>query len=153
MWNLPDTHNRFAFVRAFYRGYFHIRILPWLENFSWFGYAAVVYDNIHTTHMKKMKNNKYHTVGPFPKSNRKIVERDKIDTSNTQIHNLSLFWLATGTPMKSCGVKLVLWPQASSIREMMNIMVTYQYSKQFQKYDEIRSRKRRKNWNQPESKT
>jgi hypothetical protein len=57
-------------------------------------------------------------------------------TSNTQIHNLSLFWLATGTPMKSCGVKLVLWPQASSIREMMNIMVTYQYSKQFQKYDE-----------------
>jgi hypothetical protein len=36
---------------------------------------------------------------------------------------------------------------------MMNIMVTYQYSKQFQKYDEIRSRKRRKNWNQPESKT
>jgi hypothetical protein len=95
--------------------------------------------------MKKMKNNKYHTVGTVPKSNRKIVERDKIDTSNTQIHDLSLFWLATGTPMKSCGVKLVLWPQASSIREMMNIMVTYQYSKQFQKYDEIRSRKRRKN--------
>jgi len=28
----------------------------------------------------KMENKKYHTVGTVPKSNRKIVERGKIDT-------------------------------------------------------------------------
>jgi len=31
----------------------------------------------------------------FPKSNRKIVERDKIDTHNTQIYERSLPWLGT----------------------------------------------------------
>ena len=34
---------------------------------------------------------KYHTVRTVPKSNIKIVERGKIDTSNTQIHDRSLF--------------------------------------------------------------
>ena len=34
-----------------------------------------------------MKNKKYHTVGTVPKSNRKIVERGKIDTLSTQIHD------------------------------------------------------------------
>ena len=33
---------------------------------------------------------KYHTVGTGPKSNRKIVERGKIDNPNTQIHDRSL---------------------------------------------------------------
>jgi len=28
----------------------------------------------------KITNKKYHTVGTFPKSNRKITKRDKIDT-------------------------------------------------------------------------
>jgi hypothetical protein len=32
-----------------------------------------------------MKNEKNHIVGTVPKSNRKIVERDKIDTLNSQI--------------------------------------------------------------------
>ena len=32
---------------------------------------------------------KYHTVETVPKINRKIVERGKIDTPNTQIHDLS----------------------------------------------------------------
>jgi len=36
----------------------------------------------------KMKNKKYHTVGTIPKSNIKFVERGKIDTPNTQIHDL-----------------------------------------------------------------
>jgi hypothetical protein len=45
----------------------------------------------------KMKNKKYHTVRQIPKSNIKIVERDKFDTHNTQIHDLSLSWLDTGT--------------------------------------------------------
>ena len=36
-----------------------------------------------------MKNKKYHTVGTFTKFNRKSVERDRIDTPNTQIHDHS----------------------------------------------------------------
>ena len=55
-----------------------------------------------------MKNNKYHTVETVLKPNIKIVERDKLDTSNTQIHDRSLSWLGTGTSIKSGGVKLVL---------------------------------------------
>jgi len=38
----------------------------------------------------KGKNQKYHAVGTAPKYNRKIVERGKIDTPNTQIHDHSL---------------------------------------------------------------
>jgi hypothetical protein len=40
-------------------------------------------------------------------------ERDKIDTSNTQIHDLSLSWLSTDTSIKSGGIRLVLWAQTS----------------------------------------
>ena len=36
-----------------------------------------------------MKNIEYYTVGTIPKSNKKIVERGKIDTSDTQIHDHS----------------------------------------------------------------
>jgi hypothetical protein len=35
--------------------------------------------------MEKKNQTKYHTVGTIPKSNIKIVEGGKIDTSNTQI--------------------------------------------------------------------
>ena len=38
----------------------------------------------------------YRTV-TVPISNRKIVDRGKIDTPNTQIHDRSLSWLGTGT--------------------------------------------------------
>jgi hypothetical protein len=44
----------------------------------------------------------------MPKSNIKIVERGKIDTPNTQIHDCSLSWLSTGTLIKSGGVNLNL---------------------------------------------
>jgi hypothetical protein len=44
-----------------------------------------------------MKNKKYDTVGKIPKSNIKIVERDKIDNPIRHIHNQSLFWLGIGT--------------------------------------------------------
>ena len=37
--------------------------------------------------LNKTKNKKYHNVETFPKSNIKIIERDKIDTSSTQIHD------------------------------------------------------------------
>jgi hypothetical protein len=40
-------------------------------------------------------------------SNRKIIERCKIDTTNTQIHDHPLSRLGTGTSIRSDGVKLV----------------------------------------------
>ena len=51
------------------------------------------------------KTKKYYTVA---KSNRKIVERDNIDTPNKQMHDRSLSWLCTNTFIKSGGVKQVL---------------------------------------------
>ena len=39
-----------------------------------------------------MRNKKYHTVRTFPKSNIKIVERGKIDTSNHQVPPTFLSW-------------------------------------------------------------
>jgi len=36
----------------------------------------------------KMKYKKYHTVGKVPKSNKKFVERGRIDIPNTQQHGL-----------------------------------------------------------------
>ena len=62
-----------------------------------------------------MKNQVYHTVRTFPKSNIRIVERGKIDTSNTQFHDHSISWLGTGTSMKSGRVKIVLWAQTQLI--------------------------------------
>ena len=50
---------------------------------------------------------KYHTVGTVVKSNRKIVERGKIDNSNTS-HGSSLSLLGTDTSIDSDRVKLVL---------------------------------------------
>jgi len=44
-----------------------------------------------------MKNMKYHTVGTIPKYNRKIVERGKIDTPKTQIHDNPLTDIGTYT--------------------------------------------------------
>jgi hypothetical protein len=54
-----------------------------------------------------MKNKKYHIVGRFLKYNIKIVERGKIDTFNTHIHERSLS-LGICIAKKSGGVKLVL---------------------------------------------
>ena len=54
-----------------------------------------------------MKNKKYHIVGKFLKYNIKIVERGKIGTFNTHIHERSLS-LGICTVIKGGGVKLVL---------------------------------------------
>jgi hypothetical protein len=56
----------------------------------------------------KMKNKKYHTVGTIPKSNIKIAERGKIDTTISQIHVRSLSWLGIGTSLKRGGIKSAL---------------------------------------------
>jgi hypothetical protein len=64
-----------------------------------------------------MKQKKiYHTVRTVPKSYRNILERGKIDTPNTQLHDRSLSQLGT---KKSDGATLVLLTQASPLIEMM----------------------------------
>ena len=43
--------------------------------------------------MNKMKKNKkYHTVGKFLKSNRKMIDIANIDNSNTQIHDHTTYF-------------------------------------------------------------
>jgi len=72
--------------------------------------------------VKNEKQKKYHTVCTIPKSNIKIVERGKIDTHNTQIHDSLISWLGTDTSIKSGRIKLVLWAQTSlqtKITEML----------------------------------
>ena len=58
-----------------------------------------------------MNNKKYHTVRTVLKSNKKIVERGRIDTPKTQMHDHSLSWLGAGTSEKNGRVKLVLLAQ------------------------------------------
>ena len=45
----------------------------------------------------------------FPKSNIKTVKRGKMDSTNSQLHDRSLFGLGTSTSIKSGWVKLLLW--------------------------------------------
>ena len=68
------------------------------------------YELLYKLHylIKKKIKKKYHTFGTFLNSNGKFVERGKIDTSNTQIHDSPLAWLATGTSIKSGGAKQCL---------------------------------------------
>ena len=74
-----------------------------------------------------MKNKeKHHTVGTFPKSNRKIVERGKIGTLYTQIYDLSLFWLVTSTSIKSCGVKYSL-DMPNWLIKMYTLQIKHKY--------------------------
>jgi hypothetical protein len=47
------------------------------------------------------RKKKYHTDGTFLNSSIEIVEKDKIDTRNTQIHYRSLIWIGTDTSIKS----------------------------------------------------
>jgi hypothetical protein len=61
---------------------------------------------VKTEIINKMKNFFFHIVGTIPKSNLKIVERGKIDTSNTHVHDSSLSWLCASTSIKSGGIKL-----------------------------------------------
>jgi hypothetical protein len=63
---------------------------------------------------KLSKEAKYPTVGKVLKSNRQIVKRGKIDTSNTHIHNRPLSWLDSGTSIENNDrVKLVLYVSES----------------------------------------
>jgi hypothetical protein len=53
----------------------------------------------------------------YATKNNNLEERGKIDTTNTQIRA----WLATGTSIKSAGVKLGLWTQTSFLSEIMYV--------------------------------
>lgn len=53
------------------------------------------------------------------KSNRKIVNKCKIDIINTHIHDRLISVHNTGTSMQNGGIKLVWWSQASPFSEMM----------------------------------
>jgi hypothetical protein len=61
------------------------------------------------------------TIKLIPKSNRKIIERDKMYSPNTQIHHHSLFWVGTDALFffRIAGVKLVLWVQTSTLDGIM----------------------------------
>ena len=61
---------------------------------------------------------KYHTVRTVLRSNIKIVERCKIDASNSQIHDRSFYCLSTCTSIISSEVNL-LWAQAFPLSELM----------------------------------
>jgi hypothetical protein len=63
-----------------------------------------------------MTKKKYYTVGTVPKSNRKIVERNKT-ISLSEMHNLSLSSVGTGTPIKHGAAKLILWTQLFPVSE------------------------------------
>ena len=61
---------------------------------------------------------KFHAVCTNPKSDIKIVEIGKIDTTNTQIHDHSPSGLDTCTSIICCDVRLDLWAQAYTLSEM-----------------------------------
>jgi hypothetical protein len=67
----------------------------------------------------KMKKKRDPTVSTVLKFNRKIIEKGKIDTPTTYLHDQSLSWLGTDTSIKSDKVKLVLLFQNSPLGEMI----------------------------------
>jgi hypothetical protein len=62
-----------------------------------------IYFHCKKSCMHAMVNKKYHIVRTIPKSNFEIVEKDKIDSTNAQIHDHSLSWFGTCTSIKSGG--------------------------------------------------
>ena len=50
---------------------------------------------------------------------KQIIERYKIETLNTQIHDRSHSWLCTDTSIKSGGDELDLWAKGFPLTEMM----------------------------------
>ena len=50
------------------------------------------------------ENKKYHADGTVSISDRKIVEREKIDIPNTPKHNHSLTWFGRGTSITKVAV-------------------------------------------------
>ena len=83
----------------------------WSPRYTWnFVEKAVTHHNPNpsTTYVINWKTKKYYTVETVPNTIKKILERRKIDTSSTQIHDHLLSWLHTITSVKSGDIKLVL---------------------------------------------
>ena len=83
--------------------------------------------------VKKWQEKKYHTVGTVPKSNKIIVEIDKIGTSNTHIHECSNSRLSTGISLRNGGIKLVLFVHTSHFFYITSTYTSYQNVQNFVK--------------------
>ena len=83
----------------------------------------------------------YQIVGIVPNYNRKKVEKDKIDTHNTQILDRSLAWLTMGTSIKGGVVKHV----RTDLHSKQVISGRYQKEKFEDTKGVIRIRKSKKN--------
>ena len=73
------------------------------------------------------KDKKYHTVGTIPKSNRKIVEKGKLDTCtgcSTNIYDSSLSWLGNGTSIKQNGGVKLQWTKVFA-RFQFTLYISY----------------------------
>ena len=79
-----------------------------LKNSSSEYYSMCINKIIIIVKDNKQKTMHYRTVETDPKSNRTIIERGKIYTLNTQIHDHSLSWLGTGTSIQSGGVRIIV---------------------------------------------
>ena len=75
--------------------------------------------NTSQSNNSKIIQQRYLTVEQFKNHTAKIVERGKIDTPNTQIHDHPLSCFAISTLIESDGVKPVLWTQTSALSERM----------------------------------
>jgi hypothetical protein len=64
---------------------------------------------------------KQHTFEAVPITNCKIVERGKMGSPNTHIHDRALAWFGTCTSIKHDRVKLVLWTQTSPLSEIATV--------------------------------
>ena len=62
----------------------------------WQNSPKIKYQNTTLSEQSLDQISKYNTVRTVPRSNIKIVERGKIDTPNTQIHNRLRSWFCTG---------------------------------------------------------
>jgi hypothetical protein len=71
--------------------------------------------NCHKMKSQKIRNSS--------KINKEITEkRGKIDNPETQIHDRSLSCFGTGTFIKSCGDKIVLWTQTKESCNLLYLM-------------------------------
>ena len=73
--------------------------------------AILILKSCNLDMLIKWENKKYCTVGIFQHPITKCLERDKVDTLDTQLHECSLYWPGTDTLIKGGGDKLVLFAQ------------------------------------------